>query len=575
MNVTLQPASGGSGLSEGAAAEARMSTCVSEPPTLWAIVTYAGSSLDIYISYFAAAVMLCATAAATLRRPSGRQQALAGASVALSIVVAFQLGLCLCLGCTGISVVWNAAAGYVLITDVLQGAPGRRLLLAAMLVCALVDVYYSITAELLTTIAHGCALLLGAAFGGVHVCANPRLQSHKRGWTRLTDAAGSSGPEFRLATPVTRSNPAAAASPCPLSGPVAIDSRLLQLLRHLTADTPPVALKPFGFFIAWHGVLVLAWRGFPNPLSDLKPNIEQGLAALSSEDPAAAAALLKAEGAGSKWPKISLAAVNDAAPPLSISQLRTLKGICLARSAALCRHSGPDQAVPAWPVSSLSAVAYSWRSLERVDVSIELPLGQGVATAGHSSAGAEGQVAVGSEGNAAAATSSTFRNHAQANAAHIETDLSSQIDAGVGCTSAERHAAAAPVRAVRAADAATVAAVMREWGVEEEYLPHVNKPGSRLRSYREGSPSGATLVAFLTSRQQAVAHTPGDGGKAASNRMAAPRADTGGGIDSAILPALREFRAAVDAALPGVYSWFEEGSLHCTVRSLDEESLKC
>lgn len=489
-----------------------MSACVVDAPTVWTILTYDGASLDISINYATTAVILCAAVAAMLRRPSGRQYALVGASIALSAVIAFQLGLCVCLGCTGISVVWNAAVGYMLITDVLQGAPDRRMLLAAMLVCALVDVYYLATAEPLTTIAHGCALLLGTALGGIYVCSASGLRSRQRAWTRLSDADGASGPSsyFALA-PFTRSQAPSAPPAAPPSRPAGIDARLLQLLRNLTARTPPVALEPLGFFVAWHGVLVLAWRGFPAPLSDLKSRIEQ--AAMASDGAAAAGpgVQLKAEGAGSKWPKISLAVVRDAAPPLSASQLRALKRICRSHTAALCPPSRPNgQAVPTWPIDALSAVVYSWRSLEQFHFIADLSLGQDVAPEG--------------------------------------------------------GAAAVRVVAVRAADAARVAAVMCEWDAEEEYLLHVNKPGSRLRSYRQDSPWGAMLVAFLAPRQPAAAGSGGVSGGAGGNR-----AGNDGNVDSAILPALREFRAAVDAALPGVYSWFDERSSHCTVRSLDEE----
>jgi hypothetical protein len=457
--------------------------------------------------------MLCAAAAAMLRRPSGRQHALVGASIALSAVIAFQLGLCVCLGCTGISIVWNAAVGYVMVTDVLQGAPDRRMLLTAMSVCALVDVYYLATSELLTTIAHGCALVLGGAIGGLYVCAASAsgLHSRQRAWAPLSDAGGVSAPESCLAAPLTRSEVPYEASPSPPSRPAAIDGRLLQLLRRLAARTPPVALEPLGFFVVWHGVLVLAWRGFPAPLADLKHRIEQGLAAFSTNGPDAASpgVRLRAEGAGSKWPKTSLAAMRDEVPPLNASQLHILKRLCLSHSAALCPSTGTKgQAVPAWPVDSLSAVVYSWRSLERLELSTDVPLGQDVTSEG--------------------------------------------------------RATAARVAAVRETDAARVAAVMREWDAEEEYLPQVSKPGSRLSSYRQDSSGGATLVAFLAPRQRAAIGSGGVSGGSSGSRTGSD-----GGVDSAILPVLREFRAAVDAALPGVYSWFDEGSLHCTVRSLD------
>ena len=98
------------------------------------------------------------------------------------------------------------------------------------------------------------------------------------------------------------------------------------------------------------------------------------------------------------------------------------------------------------------------------------------------------------------------------------------------------QASAAPPSAE---EQARVAGVLAEWGVLEEYLPKVNAPGSRIRSYREDSPHGITCVSFLQPMPEAL-----------SGCLAA-------------------FRDAVDEALPGRYVWLEESSLHCTLRSLD------
>ena len=86
------------------------------------------------------------------------------------------------------------------------------------------------------------------------------------------------------------------------------------------------------------------------------------------------------------------------------------------------------------------------------------------------------------------------------------------------------------------AEQARVRGVLDEWSDLETYLPRVNAPGSRISSYREASPQGSTLVAFI--------------GASELREVVAP------------------FRSAVDALLPGRYAWLDDASLHCTVRAL-------
>ena len=93
------------------------------------------------------------------------------------------------------------------------------------------------------------------------------------------------------------------------------------------------------------------------------------------------------------------------------------------------------------------------------------------------------------------------------------------------------------------AERSRVDGVLSEWDDLPAYLPRVNAPGSRIGSYREGSPSGATLAGFLELARSA------EGGE--------------------LLSGLGAFRAAVDELLPGRYAWLADESLHCTVRALD------
>lgn len=115
------------------------------------------------------------------------------------------------------------------------------------------------------------------------------------------------------------------------------------------------ALRPRTFFVAWNGVIALVYNGFPKPLAAVK-------SALSERAPT-----LRKENFGSKWPKTTLGALDDAAPPLTLEQLCTLKALCEEHGAAL-----PSCEVL---VGQLSCVTYSaWRSLERPVERVDLPL---------------------------------------------------------------------------------------------------------------------------------------------------------------------------------------------------------
>ena len=208
-------------------------------------------------------------------------------------------------------------------------------------------------------------------------------------------------------------------------------------------------LRPQTYFVAWNGVLTLVYAGFPPVLAGIK-------ARLNEEDG------LPPENFGSRWPKTTLAALQDDAPPLSLAELTSLRALCEEYASQLSLRV---------PVSSLSFVSYDQRGLESVRERSDVALGSAV-------------------------------DDAEPSAAERER----------------------------------VRGVLDEWSDLETYLPRVNAPGSRIGSYREESPSGVTLVAFIGTSE------------------------------------LRElfalFQAAVDALLPGRYAWLDDASLHCTVRAL-------
>ena len=208
-------------------------------------------------------------------------------------------------------------------------------------------------------------------------------------------------------------------------------------------------LRPQTYFVAWNGVLTLVYDGFPPVLAGSK-------AWLNEEDG------LPPENFGSRWPKTTLAALHDDAPPLSLAELTSLRALCEEHASQLSLRV---------PVSSLSFVSYDQRGLESVR---------------------------------------------------------ERSDVALGSTADDSEPSAA--------EQARVRGVLDEWSDLETYLPRVNAPGSRIGSYRESSPQGSTLVAFIGA--------------------------------SELRELVAQFRSAVDALLPGRYAWLDDASLHCTVRAL-------
>ena len=243
------------------------------------------------------------------------------------------------------------------------------------------------------------------------------------------------------------------------------DSDVAKGIAAMCEDCEPCELRPTAFFVAWSGVMTLAWQGFPPVLADLKRRIAETFPALPPEKP------------GSKWPKTTLGCLKEGAR-LTKDQLRTLTQLCKNLSGDIYMDYtqlglSPLATTNPWfvPVDSLSVVLFQCRSLERVLSEHEVRLG--------------GQT----------------RNRDR------------------------------PVK-----DECTVVdAVVEESSVEnlERYWPLVARDGGREGHYRDVN-FGATLVARLKRLPEALA----------------------------------DFRNAVDEALPGMYVWFSDDSLHVTLRGL-------
>jgi hypothetical protein len=114
-------------------------------------------------------------------------------------VILFQIGLCLGLGCSGISIIWSALAGWLLserrdYSENFLTADGSESsnrddvivlpeVIATLVLDSAVIMYYAITAEVITTVAHLCAVILGATISRSSLSLFPRIDSD----TLITD----------------------------------------------------------------------------------------------------------------------------------------------------------------------------------------------------------------------------------------------------------------------------------------------------------------------------------------------------------------------------------------------------
>lgn len=134
------------------------------------ILSYGGSEIDIVLNYVLLLVNV-ASCGLTLAWEGGRGYRVALHS--LLFVMVFQIALCLALGCSGISIVWCACAGWIMaerrrLEDRSEGNPSAERLKILYVERAIIflDVgailYYAVVTAPITTVAHFCAMVLGA-----------------------------------------------------------------------------------------------------------------------------------------------------------------------------------------------------------------------------------------------------------------------------------------------------------------------------------------------------------------------------------------------------------------------------
>jgi hypothetical protein len=138
------------------------------------ILSYGGSVFDCWINYFLLLtsvtgwILYVNNSQRFLRescyRPlesSSPRPSHAAAAGALVFLVIFQISLCLILQCSGISIIWCGITGWMLTEGLYRR--GSFGILVLPLLCNLSGmIYYAITAEAITTVAHICAVILGS-----------------------------------------------------------------------------------------------------------------------------------------------------------------------------------------------------------------------------------------------------------------------------------------------------------------------------------------------------------------------------------------------------------------------------
>ena len=113
----------------------------------------------------------------------------------------------------------------------------------------------------------------------------------------------------------------------------------------ITADLTAGRLYPYQFFIAWHGVITLAFRRFPDSLLTLKDRLNQSKLNFVPEND------------GSRWPKITLAALSPT-KRLSKEELSLLNHCCL-------QFNEKVSSLAPLVTRQLSIVRYAQQSLEK------------------------------------------------------------------------------------------------------------------------------------------------------------------------------------------------------------------
>ena len=149
---------------------------------LGCILTYNGSERDITINYVVLVVNLiwCTVSIRfqNLQVPEKAYKLIRFALLSLIGVAVFQICLCLFIGCSGISIIWRAMAGWMVrahhgrkTQQEVQGSIGRWEIieLLVFVLNASLIFFYALVTEPITTVAHSCALVLGGILSMISI----------------------------------------------------------------------------------------------------------------------------------------------------------------------------------------------------------------------------------------------------------------------------------------------------------------------------------------------------------------------------------------------------------------------
>uniref|UniRef100_A0A7S2KXG2 Transmembrane protein n=2 Tax=Leptocylindrus danicus TaxID=163516 RepID=A0A7S2KXG2_9STRA len=143
---------------------------------MFCVLSYAGSKDDIAINYTLLAISICAAYFLLEKFSNNLSSSVSrgyrsDAFVAFLGVIVFQIGLCLILGCSGVSIIWASILGWMLnetgefsfVHNANATASKPAIVVLAMILNGSAIVYYAIYFPIVTTVAHILAVLLGAA----------------------------------------------------------------------------------------------------------------------------------------------------------------------------------------------------------------------------------------------------------------------------------------------------------------------------------------------------------------------------------------------------------------------------